>query len=1247
MADITKDSFNEANDFTKVVFQRGRDLMDFELNEFQDILRVFSARLGQVGVGLWQAAASISYPYSSDNGLEVVVSPTSTPNEVQINAGTFIVDGIVQDYLLPTTFVLPAPAGTIQYDIVYIAVVESEVADPNAVPQIGPTTVRRQLTTTVLTYRTASLPFDPSFPVNPATWLWQGQTRYYPIAVVTRPALTAVVTAADILDLRRQTPSRTLAEAARVADFKLEALITPSLETPVRDVNGIDNQLIVDINKNNSASLIALNDVLTVRSRQQSGSAQTMATLTRYATTTTGVAGRLALGTNYALYGTSTLRLQDDNIVNTGYPAPVTDKFVRLSSTANGASVLRIGEQGAVVQNTTLALSSQNLLKSINGRVHVSVGDGTVSFGDFNGSNAIQLAMDFYVAAVAAGAVIGSYEIDVKRGTYVIASTINIPVNSVITLTGDNARSTVVQVLLAAGSGFALLTNSAVEFRRLQVEGGGSTTALVSVGSGVSFITEDCIFEAASFGVVVQGATSLLFMRTLFRASPGVADTPLVQLRVGATVSGGDYVFKDCGFYTQGTNDIPIVRVQGSGSYATSSSIRSVQFIGCSAALGGGINTGSAFNPSAVNTGLLDFVPNGANINNVYSKTGVDRVVIRDCSISATATATTDCLTALRITANRVGDFSGILFTSGFLTVDYLQITGLTVTIDGTTGLSAVNTISPVIIGLYHAHIDIEDVTIQSVTSSVGGANNGKIPYDAYTYFTPDGAVAPAPNTGAKALNAIAGVESAAVAIANRWFGAVHYALTEIATRNPQPTTLISNLRIFGFERGGTSVHSCGGELLVHASGTYAYISDLEVSNYKNSSATTRLFAPESRVRLMTTRVEISGVNKPIMDARRVNMTGYYARQGAVVSLSITNPGSGYTDGFYAGYVTSGAGSDLRVNALVQGGVVTQVQIANPGYNWTVSNVVSVVLPTGTGAQFTVTAVSPASQWLSGSSFTGASGQLSSVSDAAYLLLSDRTTNPPFPEVSHASISLSDVDISGYQTETAVPQGAAIGSYAVGSDSITVNNSRPNVGRGIYFGAPNTAPNAKYAVLTINGCALLPDNSADGNGMSGTITVDCGADQLTVCNNTVAGSAVGNDGPVTVAQYDADYAGSMELTGNVFGCFGPDGTSPASVSLRFLCNFWPLGAQVVPRAVVYGNACRKSLGGTGTVQYGIYFNNKRISASGTLPNTDQITLSSVNGRGLATIESGYGNTPMHFVKGSQIVDNDAFLWTDT
>ena len=906
MADITKDSFNEANDFTKVVFQRGRDLLDFELNEFQDILRVFSARLGQVGVGLWQAAAATpSYPYSSDNGLKVV--PNGVANQVQISAGTYLIDGIVQDFTIPLTVTLPAADVTVKYDVIYIAAIESEVADPNAVPQIGPTTVRRQVAVTVQHYRTATLPIDSSFPANPATWLWQGQTRYYAVAVVTRPASTNAIVASNIFDLRQQTPSRTLAEAARVENFTLQALITPTLETPVRNVAGIDNALLIDINKSNSAVAVGLDDTFTLRSRANGGAGipQTMAVLTRYAALTNGVPGRLAVGSNYAIYGTPTLRFQDDYTVANGYSG-VSDKFVRFSSSLGSGALLRIGEQSASVQNAVGVLSAQNLLKAINGRLHVTVGDGTVSFGDFNGVDAIDQALQYYYAATTAGGVITSFEIDVKRGTYTVgASTaIEIPANRTVTLTGDNPLSTVIQVNAAATGGIAVLSNVNLTLRRIKLAGGSASAPLLSASGNSTLVVEDCLLYSNGYNTIINGVASATFRRTEFKAVTAVSDVPLVQVRVGGSIAADLVRFEECLFNTKTQNNVPVVRLLGAGSYTTSATLQSLEFVGCKATLGGAVNSAAAWNPTAVNTGLIDIKPNNANINNVASVTGIKRIVIESCDIDVTGVATTDCLVALRLTATGVGDFSGTLFSGGFMTVDYVQIRGLNVTLDAGSALSTSTAISPFLIGLYHAHLDIEDVIIRNTTTTAVGMRNGKIPYDAYSYFTPDGTVAPAPNTGLKATDAIAGVESAAVCIANRWYGLFYYALTELAKRNPQPTTLINNLRIYGFERGSDSIHTCGGELFVHASGTYAYLSDIEISNYQNSQANTRIYAPESRLKLMTSRLDSGGlftVPSPIMDVSRVNMTGYYARAGAAVAVSLTTPGSGYTDGFYAG----------------------------------------------------------------------------------------------------------------------------------------------------------------------------------------------------------------------------------------------------------------------------------------------------------------------------------------------------------
>ena len=1236
MADITKDSFNEANDFTKVVFQRGRDLLDFELNEFQDILRVFSARLGQVGVGLWQAAAATpSYPYSSDNGLQVVPSPTSTPNEVQINAGTFIVDGIVQDYLAPTTLVLPASAATVQYDVVYIAVTEAEVADPNAVPQIGPTTVRRQLSTSVLTYRTASLPIDPSFPANPAAWLWQGQTRYYAVAVVTRPALSTVVTAADILDLRRQTPSRTLDEAARVSDFLLEALITPAVETPVRDVNGIDNLLVVDVNKTNSASLTAINDSVTIRSRQLSGFAQTMATLTRYATTTNGVAGRLALGTNYALYGTSTLRFQDDNIIGTGYPAPVTAKYVQFSSTAGGAAVLRIGEQGAVTQNAIAfgagtILSANNMLKAVNGRLHVTVGDGTTSFGDFSGVNSIEQALQFFADALTAGSTFTSLEIDVKRGVYTVAAaaSISIAASTKVTITGDNPETTVIQVNAAAASGFSVNTGAVFTLRRVRMTGGGAV-ALLSLGAATAVVVEDCLLEASGFNTVVNNTVNLTCRRTTFRALPGVANTPLVQLRLGATTGGQTYAFEGCVFDTSAQRDIPVVRVQGVGSYVSDSAIENIVFKDCVALLGGAALSGgsTAWNPRCVNTGLIDFAANNANTAGLATMTQVKNLIIEGCKLVVKANAPgTTCLTALRLTMNPTGDFSGRLFTNGFIYLGRLVVNGLDVTLDATGYVAS--DVSPVIIGLYQCDIDIQNVTIRNVTAPGGvGLHSGKLPYDAYTYMTAEGTVAAAPNSGAAALNAVAGYESSLVFIANRWYPLQFFALVQAdLTLGRQPVTRIRGLEIVGIERGSDSIHTCSGELTLVAQDTAVYLSDVEIKNYYDSSANLRIYAPEHRVRLRPISFGSDTPIQPIMELSNVLMSGFAARQGSIVAGTITNAGTGYTDGFYAGVVlTGGAGSSSTANITVSGGSVTSVVIARGGQSYVAGNVLSATLPSGVNFQYTVNAVTAGSSWLSGLAFatyTAAVQAAAGTNTGAYIKLDPVTS----PVSANARITLTDVQIRGYEVFV-VAQSAAIGCFSDGGlNSLHISNCRvDNTGDGIRVQIPSTSA-AYHGKIVIDGCQVYRTNACivlDGG--------DLGSEFVNVSGNVIEQSIL----PVIFATSSSNSRGTYAI------CHNTIYTQAITSELLFLCDTWP-STHVLPTVTVVGNACNSG----NTVGY-IKINNPPVSGGGTFPNNGHVwkALHSENAKnvGMETIDTPYnnGNGELYYITDKYMVHNNA------
>lgn len=198
MADITQNSFLQSNNFDKVIYQRGRDVRDSELNEMQDILRVFLLTTMYAGT---QEATTPLNPGSNDTGYQVV--GTGASNAVTINSGTLICDGIPLVLTAPFTFSGFTTPGTPRTDVVYLAVTEVEVADPSASPQLGATTTRRQLVATLAVSTTgpSTGPGTGGVPSNTSNAIWQGGTHYYVLANIQRPA-SAVITAAEVTDER-------------------------------------------------------------------------------------------------------------------------------------------------------------------------------------------------------------------------------------------------------------------------------------------------------------------------------------------------------------------------------------------------------------------------------------------------------------------------------------------------------------------------------------------------------------------------------------------------------------------------------------------------------------------------------------------------------------------------------------------------------------------------------------------------------------------------------------------------------------------------------------------------------------------------------------------------------------------------------------------------------------------------------------------------------------------------------------
>lgn len=79
---------------------------------------------------------------------------------------------------------------------------------------------------------------------------------------------------------------------------------------------------------------------------------------------------------------------------------------------------------------------------------------------------------------------------------------------------------------------------------------------------------------------------------------------------------------------------------------------------------------------------------------------------------------------------------------------------------------------------------------------------------------------------------------------------------------------------------------------------------------------------------------------------------------GVIDGVTITSPGSGYTNGTYTGLaVVGGTGSGATITVVVAGGAVTSVTIELGGHNYTVGDSCSAVIPGGSSFSFQVSLI--------------------------------------------------------------------------------------------------------------------------------------------------------------------------------------------------------------------------------------------------------------------------------------------------
>ena len=109
MADIVKDDFDISQDYVKVIFQRGRDVPDFDLNVLQDIERMQRRRVLESIFG----NGFISTGFQVQDSLN--------PNEISITAGVALIQGEYIDLESQIQVQnLTTPSGGPRTDVVYL-----------------------------------------------------------------------------------------------------------------------------------------------------------------------------------------------------------------------------------------------------------------------------------------------------------------------------------------------------------------------------------------------------------------------------------------------------------------------------------------------------------------------------------------------------------------------------------------------------------------------------------------------------------------------------------------------------------------------------------------------------------------------------------------------------------------------------------------------------------------------------------------------------------------------------------------------------------------------------------------------------------------------------------------------------------------------------------------------------------------------------------------------------------------------
>lgn len=359
----------------------------------------------------------------------------------------------------------------------------------------------------------------------------------------------------------------------------------------------------------------------------------------------TGTSGQLSRTSGLIDYYGGAWVVADTNTRGEGSAAPYSSVLNLTNSTPHGATVQK-WDKVATTTDVSNGLDI-TLISHINARWSVTCGDGTNSFGDFNGNNAINLALTY-----ATNHSITKGHILVKAGTYAPTSTISTPSGSNFIIEGDggvtiNSTLSAGGELISVGGG----TQSFLDLRNLTV-----AYASGSIHTGIDFSSG----ALAMSGVTVTNLDITAFAPTSAANPAGFAfkavncsftpHTSVMAIQIASSYSGfvsnadgvQGVIFEDC--ILNGTTDNPIFLMKTFSGFTGVGSLAGLLFNRCQIYPSYATTNGSNLNG---NSGVIAVDPsgmtNGSSSTDSFGYTSYANIIFLrdaswvDCRVSAVA----------------------------------------------------------------------------------------------------------------------------------------------------------------------------------------------------------------------------------------------------------------------------------------------------------------------------------------------------------------------------------------------------------------------------------------------------------------------------------------------------------------------------------------------------------------------------------------------------------------------------------